>query len=616
VSSQAAPSSGDNSIRLKYVLDYSGVAPAAEAAKKAVEKSAAEAAKSVETSFERTKAAARGTAETTKRSGADMREALQGIEPALATVSNGLQRMGVQGAGGFGALAGAATKLAAFGASPLALAVAGVTALTGVVASWGEESKKTTTEVEEQISALDRLAQAAQRTRDATNRVALGRRAAASGTPTELQALYEDYAVNEERLSLLRQDMEGVKEGARLTELKTRLEELQTTRNLLADQIRDMQAVINVQTRDRGPDRSFDKDREESFRRFMERNTLSRPEEHAGSGALQDTIDQLGLRDSFLGRQAGLTDEFRRRQEETRREIDRLAGNPDDLFPSMAFGAPTVPLGSGREQYNNEAAIERRKAAERELASIRTGTSREVLDLEAQIAAKQEELVEYLREGDSVQQDIVDKRSEEIAALEQTLDVQRQIDEEQEKRRRERDEKKQGPDVQQTTVSVRQAVYDGTVSGLEMAMEDPSNWRGALSSLANDVASALRKSVASSIADGLLGVGKEGSTGGGLFALFSSLFTTAAGGAAGGGGAGAGGDTANLTNGGATAPTGTAAKRSMSGDSRPIVVINSFSERDADAMAQKMTASGAQVVVARANGDGVSRGSIPVRRRG
>lgn len=603
MSSQNAPTSGDNTIRLKYVVDTSAVAPAAAQAGREVERAAEKAAEKTEESLGRTTTALRSTV---TQAGGAMQNALQGLEPAMQTVTNGLSRMGAQGAAQIGSLTGSLAKLALMGASPLALAVAGVSALGVAISGFSDEAKDSVDAIDRQADALTRLVEAAQTSRAELEKFRLSQRASLAGNTVAMQGLSEDYDTNEEKLRLTREAMSGLPDGARREELSKKLGELEVSRNLLADQIRDLQARINVQARNAEPDPKLLRDREESFQRFMGRNPLSFPDEHRGSSALFDTMDANGFR---LGTGAGES-----RRSTTNAAIDRLMGDPgaamQGTFDAQLEEWAKNPAGSPLKARQTETlayeqslteALSKRKDLELQLRSIESGVGEERLRLLDEITEKEKALAALKASGDPLADAEIVARGLELEQLREQLRLRQSID----------------AAAGRAAVTTKGTEFDRAVSagtrravsdGIAEALTDPSNYKSALQSFASAMQSSITRALADSITDALLG---KSSTSGGA-SILGGLFGAITGGGKDGGSGGGNGP--NVQPGGSTTPIGVDAKRSMG--ERPIVVINSFSERDADAMAQKMSASGAQVVVSRANGEGISRGVVPSRRRG
>lgn len=228
------------------------------------------------------------------------------------------------------------------------------------------------------------------------------------------------------------------------------------------------------------------------------------------------------------------------------------------------------------------AAVQQRIEMERELRSLRTGTSVEVLRIEDQIAEAEKELALDRKIGSA---ESVANREKELEVLRAQLGIAKEL-------------KPSAPTYTDGLNTRLQSGIEGSVQqGLRDAL-DPERSKDAFENFARSLADVLRERAAAGLADALFGNTKDGTFGkGGLIGDIVSAIS------------GGGGEAP------AAAPSIGAGARTREAE-QPVYIIQTFDEASADAMAAKVSSSGARVVMAKGMGGGVSRGSIPARRRG
>lgn len=597
MSSQNAPTGGDNAIRLKYIVDTSAVAPAAAQATAAVTRGAEQMATSAAAASATVGQAAQNAVDGATKSTGSMREALRGVGPAVSTVSGALVAMGEKATAGVGQITTGLASLLSNGLNPIAIAGAGgailLTAVLGSDAEYTERMERAKADLEqlrEQSAALSREIVAQRggpsvQIQTAEESVNLAR--------TRVAELTAQAGVLRSRIA--ESDRAGGRNSAGLlTELQQVLGELGAAKATYAEALEIVRKTQTVESAD-------------AARRAVAARGPSALEEAAGllgSGSITFAEEQ---------RQA----DRKRREAEAAAALDRLTGNPgaamqgtfDAQLEEWAKGSAGTALKARQTEtlayeQNLTEAMSKRKDLELQLRSIESGVGEERLRLLDEITEKEKALAALKASGDPLADAEIVARGLELEQLREQLRLQQAID----------SATARAPVATKGT-EFNRALAAGTRSavsdGITEALTDPSNYKSALQSFASAMQSSLNRALADALTDALLGKGGSTSSATGLL---PSLFTAITGNKGGDGGGGGSGNGPNVQPGGATTPIGVDFKRSTG--ERPIVVINSFSERDADAMAQKMSASGAQVVVSRANGEGVSRGVVPSRRRG
>lgn len=555
--------------------------------------------------------AAETTAARTQPAASGMKQALLGIQPAIGGLSASFAALGQQAPAGVQAVTGALATMLTAGINPIVATAAGVGAL-GIIghALFGRDPEVIQRRIDDLRDSIREFE---------GERTGLGRQQieAEGGPGVESQAAEARYqlAVSnriaalvdlrraEEALAKAREDAMlsrgGGSRGVALENARAEVEQIR--QQLEAAQYAErlaQQLAESARRRDMDRVRSSDgySDAFAMARRSIDLAAVQVGAMRAGSGpgdgrALRGSLSGIPMSDAgevSAQSMAQLEADFAR----ARTLTENLSA---EIMEGLSFGRTGGPAAE-REIYSFEEAIRRRADAARQLRAITEDRQESELLLEDQIAEKVRELAEYRRMGAAADEAVIEAREREIELLREALGLEKQRDAEE--RRRERDRVAPSIDYSSAAITERFSfgIEQATRQGLANALSNPDDLRGALSGFAM----ALRDSAAQALADALMGLGKEASSG-----LYATLFQTAA--SVGSSAAGA-----PVTTGGATPATSAAAASAT----RSLVVVNVFDDKAAGQVAAKMSGTDAQVVVTKAGGGGgATRGVIPGRRK-